>query len=106
MTQSGESKPFTVPTIEEIFALLSAFNPAENGVKVVDQAKRSIESVVASLQLILQSMENFNRVANRVDKLLDEIEDPIQKLADASTLLADLANNLVPLMAFLPKKES
>jgi ABC-type transporter Mla subunit MlaD len=51
-------------------------------------------------------MENFNRVANRIDKLLDEIEDPIQKLADASTLLADLANNLGPLMAFLPKKES
>ena len=26
MTQSSESKPFTVPTIEEIFALLSALN--------------------------------------------------------------------------------
>ena len=105
MTQSNESKPFTVPSIEEIFALLSALNPAENGVKVVDQAKRSIESVVTSLQLILQSMENFNRVANRVDKLLDEIEDPIQKLAYASTLLADLASNLAPLMDALPKKE-
>jgi methyl-accepting chemotaxis protein len=105
MTHSSESKPFTVPTIEEIFALLSALNPAENGAKVVDQAKRSIETVVSILQLILQSMENFNRVANRVDKLLDEIEDPIQKLADASTLLADLANNLAPLMAFLPKQD-
>jgi len=50
-------------------------------------------------------MENFNRVANRVDKLLDEIDDPIQKLADASTLLAELAHNLEPLIAFLPKKE-
>ena len=105
MTQSNESKPFAVPTIEEIFALLSALNPAENGVKVVDQAKQSIESVVTSLQLILQSMENFNRVANRVDKLLDEIEGPIQKLADASTLLAELASNLAPLMDALPKKE-
>jgi methyl-accepting chemotaxis protein len=106
MTQSDEPKQFTVPTIEEIFALISALNPAENGAKVVDQAKRSVESVVASLQLILQSMENFNRVANRVDNLLDEIEDPIQKLADASTLLAELANKLGPLLTYLPKQEN
>ena len=106
MTQSGEPKQFTVPTIEEIFASISALNPAENGAKVVDQAKRSVESVVASLQLILQSMENFNRVANRVDNLLDEIEDPIQKLADASTLLAELANKLGPLLTYLPKQEN
>jgi methyl-accepting chemotaxis protein len=86
--------------------LISALNPAENGAKVVDQAKRSVESVVASLQLILQSMENFNRVANRVDNLLDEIEDPIQKLADASTLLAELANKLGPLLTYLPKQEN
>jgi putative methionine-R-sulfoxide reductase with GAF domain len=51
-------------------------------------------------------MENFNRVANRVDNLLDEIEDPIQKLADASTLLAELANKLGPLLTYLPKQEN
>jgi ABC-type transporter Mla subunit MlaD len=105
MTKSDESQSFTIPTMDELLKLINALNPAENGAKVVDQAKRSIESVMASLQLILQSLENFNRVANRVDKLLDDVEDPIRKIADSSTLLTDLANNLAPLMAFLPQQK-
>ena len=104
MTKSDDSPSFTLPTMEELLKLISALNPAENGAKVVDQAKRSVESVIASLQMILQSLENFNRVATRVDKLLDDVEDPIRKIADASTLLSDLANNLAPLMAFLPQQ--
>ena len=105
MTKSDESPSFTLPTMDELLKLISALNPTENGVKVVDQAKRSVESVMASLRLILQSLENFNRVATRVDKLLDDVEDPIRKIADASTLLSDLANKLAPLMAFLPQQE-
>ena len=104
MTKSDESQSFTIPTMDELLKLISALNPAENGAKVVDQAKRSVESVMASLQLILQSLENFNRVATRVDKLLDDVEDPIRKIADASTLLSDLANKLAPLMAFVPQQ--
>lgn len=104
MTKSDESPPFSIPTVDELLKLISALNPAENGVKVVDQAKRSVESVMASLQLILQSLENFNKVATRVDKLLDDVEDPIRKIADASTLLTDLANKLAPLLAFLPQQ--
>jgi len=104
MTKSDESPSFTIPTMDELLKLISALNPAENGAKVVDQAKRSVESVMASLQLILQSLENFNRVATRVDKLLDDVEDPIRKIADASTLLSDLANKLAPLMASEPQQ--
>ena len=104
MTKSDESQSFTIPTMDELLKLINALNPTENGAKVIDQAKRSIESLMASLQLILQSLENFNRVANRVDKLLDDVEDPIRKIAEASTLLSDLANKLTPLLAFLPQQ--
>lgn len=104
MTKSDETPSFTIPTMDELLKLISTLNPAENGAKVVDQAKRSIESVMASLQLILQSLENVNRVATRFDKLLDDVEDPIRKIANASTLLSDLANKLEPLMAFLPQQ--
>ncbi len=55
MTKNDESPSFTIPTMDELLKLISALNPAENGAKVVDQAKRSVESVMASLQLILQS---------------------------------------------------
>jgi hypothetical protein len=56
MTKNDESPSFTIPTMDELLKLISALNPAENGAKVVDQAKRSVESVMASLQLILQSL--------------------------------------------------
>lgn len=106
MTQSNESIPFTIPTVDELLTLINALNPAEHGAKVVDQAKRSVETVMTSLQLIWQSLENFNKVATRVDRLLDEVEDPIRKIADASTLLTDLAQKLAPLMAFLPQQQN
>ena len=50
-------------------------------------------------------VDHISQDPHRFRKLLDEIEDPIQKLADASTLLSELADKLSPLMAFLPKKE-
>lgn len=93
MTESSNSKPFSLPSVEDLFLLLSklnsavadskddAENVANNGIKeVVDQAKRSVESIASTLQTIQQSLENFNRVALRVDKLLDDVEEPIRRI--------------------------
>ncbi|TRZ74182.1 MAG: hypothetical protein D4R95_01550 [Actinobacteria bacterium] len=93
MTESNSSKPFSLPSVEDLLSLLSklnstvadikddAENVASNSIKgVVDQAKRSVESTASTLQTIQQSLENFNRVALRVDKLLDDVEEPIRRL--------------------------
>ena len=42
MTKNDESPSFTIPTMDELLKLIGALNPAENGAKVVDQAKRSV----------------------------------------------------------------
>jgi len=98
MTQSDDPKPFSLPSIDNIVSLLSklstavadikndAENVADRSIKdVVGQAKQSVESVASTLQLIQQSLENFNRVALRVDRLLDDVEDPIRKMLGSNT---------------------
>jgi len=94
MTESDNSTPFSIPTVEDIFALFAKLNSAVTDIKddadssargVVDQAKRSVESIASTLQTIQQSLENFNRVALRVDKLLDDVEEPIRKFLGSMT---------------------
>ncbi len=93
MTESNSSKPFSLPSVEDLLSLLSKLNSAVTDIKddaesvasnsikgVVDQAKRSVESTASTLQTIQQSLENFNRVALRIDKLLDDVEEPIRRL--------------------------
>jgi ABC-type transporter Mla subunit MlaD len=103
--------------VNDLFSLLSDFNPVTSGAKAVDQAKRTVESLIAALELFVQSMDNMNQVASRVNRLLDDIEGPmrqvmphvngaigaVNKLADMSGALTDLSKRLGPLMAFMPQ---
>jgi ABC-type transporter Mla subunit MlaD len=67
--------------------------------------------------MFVQSMDNMNQVASRVNRLLDDIEGPmrqvmphvngamgaVNKLADMSGALTELSKRLGPLMAFIPQ---
>jgi len=103
--------------VNELFSLLSDFNPVTSGAKAVDQAKRTVESLISAMEMFVQSMDNMNQVASRVNRLLDDIEGPIRqvmphingamgavnKLADMSGALTELSKRLGPLMAFMPQ---
>ena len=102
--------------VNDLFSLLSDFNPVTSGAKAVDQAKRTIESLISAMELFVQSMDNMNQVASRVNRLLDDIEGPmrqvmphvngalgaVNKLAEMSGALTELSKRLGPLMAFMP----
>lgn len=103
--------------VNDLFALLSDFNPVTTGAKAVDQAKRTVESLISAMELFVQSMDNMNQVASRVNRLLDDIEGPmrqvmphvngalgaVNKLAEVSGALTELSKRLGPLMAFMPQ---
>jgi len=103
--------------VNELFSLLSDFNPVTSGAKAVDQAKRTVESLISAMEMFVQSMDNMNQVASRVNRLLDDIEGPmrqvvphingamgaVNKLADMSGALTELSKRLGPLMAFMPQ---
>ena len=112
-----QSQPFGQQQVNELFALLSDFNPVTSGAKAVDQARRTVESLIAAMELFVQSMDNMNQVASRVNRLLDDIEGQmrqvmphvngalgaVNRLADLSGALTELSKRLGPLMAFIPQ---
>jgi ABC-type transporter Mla subunit MlaD len=103
--------------LDDLLNLVNTLNPLVNGAKAVDQAKRTVEALIASMELFVQSMDNLNQVATRVNRLLDDIEGPVRqiaphingalsataKLADISGALNELTKRLGPLLSFLPQ---
>lgn len=115
---SSEQNP--LDGVSELIKSLGLDNPLATGAKAVDQARRSVEALIASMELFVQSMDNINQVAARVNRLLDDIEGPLrqtiphvsgalgalQKLSDATSGLNDLARRLGPLGALFPQQKS
>ena len=105
--------------VSELLKSLGLDNPLATGAKAVDQARRSVEALIASMELFVQSMDNINQVAARVNRLLDDIEGPLrqtiphvsgalgalQKLSDATSGLNELARRLGPLGALFPQQK-
>lgn len=116
-SSNGATGAFGQQQVNDLFALLSEFNPVTTGAKAVDQAKRTVESLISAMELFVQSMDNMNQVASRVNRLLDDIEGPmrqvmphvngalgaVNKLAEMSGALTDLSKRLGPLLAFMPQ---
>ncbi|NDD86543.1 MAG: hypothetical protein EB132_01395 [Actinobacteria bacterium] len=113
----GPSSP--LDGVNELIRSLGLDNPLATGAKAVDQARRSVDALIASMELFVQSMDNINQVAARVNRLLDDIEGPLrqtiphvsgalsalQRLSEATSGLNDLARRLGPLGALFPQQK-
>ena len=105
--------------VNELIKSLGLDNPLATGAKAVDQARRSVDALIASMELFVQSMDNINQVAARVNRLLDDIEGPLrqtiphvsgalsalQRLSEATSGLNDLVRRLGPLGALFPQQK-
>lgn len=77
----------------------------------------ALEAGLAGLTLVVDTMSNLNRAAQRLNMLLDDLEGPLRqavphvaaavstldRLGEVATSLNDLSKRLGPLAAFLPK---
>jgi ABC-type transporter Mla subunit MlaD len=77
----------------------------------------ALEAGLAGLSLVVDTMANLNRAAQRLNTLLDDLEGPLRqavphvaaavstldRLGDVAASLNDLSKRLGPLTAFLPK---
>ena len=122
-TAGPESEPSTpanpLDGVGDLLKSLGLDNPLATGAKAVDQARRSVEALIASMELFVQSMDNINQVAARVNRLLDDLEGPLrqsiphvsgalsalQRLSEATSGLNDLARRLGPLGALFPQQK-
>lgn len=80
----------------------------------------ALEAGLAGLTLVVDTMANLNRAAQRLNTLLDDLEGPLRqavphvaaavstldRLGEVATSLNDLSKRLGPLAAFLPKSPS
>lgn len=81
--------------ISDLLALLKGIDPVTEGVKLAEQGRRTVEALIVALENFGATMDNLNQAASRVNRLLDDVEDPIRRIAG----MADQAGSLV---SFLP----
>ncbi len=92
--------PFDIQKlVNDLLALLRTIDPVTEGVKLADQGRRTVEALIVALENVGATMDNLNQAASRVNRLLDDVEDPIRRIAG----MADQAGSLV---GFLPSLAS
>lgn len=85
--------------VSDVLALLRGIDPVTEGVKLADQGRRTVEALIVALENFGATMDNLNNAASRVNRLLDDVEEPIRRIAG----MADQAGSLV---SFLPSLAS
>lgn len=85
--------------VNDLLAVLRTIDPVTEGVKLAEQGRRTVEALIVALENVGSTMDNLNQAASRVNRLLDDVEDPIRRIAG----MADQAGSLV---GFLPSLAS
>lgn len=97
---SNPTPPVDVQKIvNDLLAILRGIDPVSEGVKLAEQGRRTVEALIVALENFGATMDNLNSAAARVNRLLDDVEEPIRRIAG----MADQAGSLV---SFLPSLAS
>ncbi len=86
--------------IGDVLALLRNIDPVGEGVKLAEQGRRTVEALIVALENVGATMDNLNQAASRVNRLLDDVEDPIRRIAG----MADQAGSLINFLPSLAGK--
>jgi len=83
--------------LTDLAQALRTLDVVDQGRRKTEQARHQVESLVTTLRNVGATLDNLHRLSTRVTALLDEIEEPVKKLA----LVAD---QLGPMLAMLGMK--
>ncbi|MFZ9191210.1 MAG: hypothetical protein ACO3DU_00635 [Ilumatobacteraceae bacterium] len=81
--------------VTDLLAALRSIDPVGEGVKLAEQGRRTVEALIVALEQFGSTMDNLNQAASRVNRLLDDVEDPIRRIAG-------MADQTGSLLSFLP----
>lgn len=112
---SGSAPSDPLATLTGLLASLGELLPLLEPQTALQTARRGVEASVGALELLVASLDNLNQAASRVNRLMDDIEEPLRqvmphvgsaatalsKLGDSVGVLNDLARRLGPLGALL-----
>lgn len=83
--------------LTDLAQALRNLDVVDQGRRKTEQARHQVESLVTTLRNVGATLDNLHQLSTRVTALLDEIEEPVKKLA----LVAD---QLGPMLAMLGMK--
>lgn len=101
--------------VTRLLATLADLLPLLEPQTALQTARRGVDAGVGALELLVSSLDNLNQAATRVNRLMDDIEEPLRqvlphlgsmatalaKLGDSVSSLNDLARRLGPLGSLL-----
>lgn len=70
----------STPGLGDLLALFGGVNPFASVGKTIDQFKRGVNDFLAGVETFKAAMESLNGVTNRVNRLLDDVEEPVRAL--------------------------
>lgn len=70
----------SAPGLGDLLALFGGANPFASIGKTIDQFKRGVNDFLTGVETFNATMESLNGVTVRINRLLDDVEEPIQAL--------------------------
>jgi ABC-type transporter Mla subunit MlaD len=98
-----ENQTTSVPGLNELLGLIGT-NPLAGLGRTFDQLRRGVGDLVHTIENINATMTELNRIATRVNNLIDTVEEPIQRVAPGLASLADTLSS--PALTKMPDELS
>ena len=80
MGYRGVMAESSVPGLGDLLSLFGSTNPFAPITKTFDQFKRGVNDFLEGVETFNKTMESLNGVTTRVNRLLDDIEEPVRAL--------------------------
>jgi len=84
-----------VPNIGDLFGMLGGANPLNAIGKSVEQFRRAVDDLLHAVETFTATMDTLNTVAGRVNRLLDDVEEPIRTVVPQISATVRAAESMV-----------
>jgi ABC-type transporter Mla subunit MlaD len=88
----------TAPGLADLFNLLGTNNPISVMTKSAEQFRTGVSGFIDAVQSFRQTMDNLNAMTARMNRLMDDIEEPIRTVVPEITRSADTAARMIAIL--------
>lgn len=85
----------TPPGLGDLLTLFGSNNPLTAMSKSVDQFRTGVNAFIEAVQTFRQTMDNLNAITVRVNRLLDDVEEPMRVVLPQITTSAETASRMI-----------
>ena len=86
------------PGLSDLLSLFGSNNPLAAMSRSAEQFRTAVTSFVEVVQSFRQTMDNLNAVALRMNRMLDDIEQPMRTVMPQITKSAEMASRMLATM--------